>query len=60
MILKWRRCKLVARNLAAITTFEREGRRERQRQGILDTKKANKYERRKTVIIKSLIAEVKN
>jgi len=52
--------RLIATNLAAIATFENERRRERQRQGILAAKKADKYKGRKTVITKSLIAEVKN
>jgi DNA invertase Pin-like site-specific DNA recombinase len=52
--------KLIATNLAAITTFENERRRERQRQGILAAKKAGKYAGRKTVITKKLIAEVQD
>ena len=52
--------KLIATNLAVIATFEHEHRRERQKQGILAAqKKGNKYVGRKTVITKSLIAEMK-
>ncbi len=35
--------RLIATNLAAIATFENERRKERQKQGILAAKKANKY-----------------
>jgi DNA invertase Pin-like site-specific DNA recombinase len=50
--------KLVATTLAAIATFENERRRERQRHGILEAKKQNKYKGRKTVIDKKLIKRV--
>ena len=52
--------KLIATNLAAIATFENERRKERQRQGIQAAKKAGKYQGRKTVITKKLIAEVQD
>ena len=52
--------KLIATNLAAITTFENERRKERQRQGIAAAKKAGKYLGRKTVITKKLIAQVQD
>jgi DNA invertase Pin-like site-specific DNA recombinase len=52
--------KLIATNLAAIATFENERRQERQRQGILAAKKAGKYDGKKTVITKKLIAEVQD
>ena len=42
--------KLISTNLAVIATFENERRKERQRQGIDDAKKAGKYRGRKTVI----------
>ena len=52
--------KLIATNLASIATFENERRKERQRQGIKAAKKAGKYLRRKTVIDKKLIEQVRN
>ena len=52
--------RFIGTTLAAIATFENDRRRERQRQGILAAKKANKYKGRKTVITKKLIAEVKD
>jgi DNA invertase Pin-like site-specific DNA recombinase len=52
--------KLIATSLSAIATFENDRRKERQRQGILAAKKANKYKGRKTVIDKTLIAKVKD
>lgn len=51
--------KLIATSLSAIATFENDRRRERQKEGILAAKKANKYKGRKTVINKSLISKVK-
>lgn len=50
--------KLIATTLAAIATFERERRKERQRQGIAAAKKAGKCIGRKTVIDEKLIAQV--
>jgi DNA invertase Pin-like site-specific DNA recombinase len=52
--------KLIATNLAAIATFEKERRKERQRQGIKAAKKAGKYLGRKTVITKKLIDQVQD
>ena len=52
--------KLISTNLAAITTFENERRKERQRQGIQAAKKNGKYLGRKTVITKKLIAQVQD
>ena len=46
--------------MSAIATFENDRRKERQRQGTLAAKKAGKYKGHKTVITKSLIAEVQN
>nr|YP_003734627.1 putative serine recombinase [Kryptoperidinium foliaceum]ADI40412.1 putative serine recombinase [Kryptoperidinium foliaceum] len=51
--------QLIATNLAAITTFENERRKERQRQGIQAAKKNGKYLGRRTVIDKKLIDQVK-
>ena len=51
--------KLISTNLAAIATFENERRKERQRQGIQAAKKNGKYLRRRTVIDKKLIDQVK-
>ena len=51
--------QLIATNLAAITSFENERRKERQRQGIQAAKKNVKYLGRKTVIDKKLIDQVK-
>jgi DNA invertase Pin-like site-specific DNA recombinase len=52
--------KLIATSLSAIAAFENDRRKERQRQGILAAKKAGKYQGRKTVINKFLIAKVKD
>jgi len=52
--------KLIATNLAAITTFETERRKERQREGIKAAQKAGKYLGRKTVITPKLISEVQD
>ena len=52
--------KLISTNLAAITTFENERRKERQCQGIQAAKKNGKYLGRKTVITKKLIAQVQD
>lgn len=52
--------KLIATHLTAIATFEKERRKERQRQGILAAKKAGKSLGRKTVIDKQLIAQVQD
>ena len=52
--------KLIATSLSTMATFENDRRKERQRQGILAGKKADKYKGRKTVINKVLIAKVKN
>lgn len=46
--------------LSSIAQFENNRRKERQIQGILEAKKAGKYEGRKTVIDDKLISEVKN
>jgi DNA invertase Pin-like site-specific DNA recombinase len=51
--------QLIATNSAAITTFENERRKERQRQGIKAVRKAGKYLGRKTVITKKLVDQVK-
>ena len=51
--------QLIATNLAAIATFEHQRRKERQRIGIQDAKKAGKYRGRKTVITKKLIDNFK-
>ena len=52
--------KLISTNLAAISTFENERRKERQGQGISAAKKAGKYAGRKTVITKKLIDQVQD
>ena len=52
--------KVISTNLAAITTFENERRKERQCQGIQAAKKNGKYLGRKTVITKKLIAQVQD
>ena len=52
--------QLISTNLAAITTFENERRKERQRQGIQAAKKNGKYFGRKTVIDKKLISQVQD
>lgn len=51
--------KLIAQNLAALTIFENNRRKERQKHDILAVKKAGKDKGRKTVITKSLITKVK-
>jgi len=52
--------KRIATNLSAITTFETERRKERQRQGIEAARKAGKYPGRNRVITKKLISEVED
>ena len=52
--------QLISTNLAAITTFENERRKERQRQGIQAAKKNGKYLGRRTVIDKKLISQVQD
>lgn len=51
--------KLIATSLSAIATFENDRRKARQQEGIEAAKKAGKYNGRKTVITKKLIAKVK-
>jgi len=52
--------KLIATNLAAITTFENERRKERQMEGIEAARKAGKYLGRKTILTPKLISEVQD
>lgn len=51
--------KLIATSLSAIATFENDRRKARQQEGIEAAKKAGKYNGRKTVVTKKLIAKVK-
>jgi DNA invertase Pin-like site-specific DNA recombinase len=52
--------KLIAPTLSGIAEFEKNRRKERQKQGIRAAQKLGKYKGRKTVITKELIAEVKD
>lgn len=52
--------KLIATILSAIVEFENNRRSERQKQGIRAAQTLGKYNGRKTVITKQLIAEVKD
>ena len=51
--------KLILTNLAVITRFETERRKERQRQGIEAAKKAGKYRGGKTIITKNWLHKFK-
>ena len=50
--------KLIATTLSALARFERERRKERQREGIEAAKKAGRYTGRKSVITKKLVQEI--
>jgi DNA invertase Pin-like site-specific DNA recombinase len=50
--------KLIATSLSAIATFENDRRKARQQEGIEAAKKAGKYNGRKTVVTKKLIAKL--
>ena len=52
--------RLISTNLAAVTNFENEHRKNRQRQGIAAAKKAGKHARKETVVTRKLIDQVQD